>query len=481
MTSDVDERRARTGLALVADAVPTYAVLPGAVRQAHRRRRLRRIGAAAIVLVVVLGTAAGMAGVQDVNRVSPAAPTPAGPALPTRLGRPLPWEPTVRASPPGTAVAAFSGEGSGYVGDWFSWTTHVVGARTGVFRDAGTLTFPGQDAFLSPDGNLLAATEYGGGLTVVDLRTARARRMVPPDPVPNESYQPLAWAPDGRSFVVLRSRGQATTEAAGGYYARYEADLAVVDQPTGRYRLLDRIDRRAVAGVGDATSILGIRAAFSPDGRTVVYGVGRELRVRALDGPGVTFPLPVGAQLAGTGAVAPDGRGVALVTRSRCCSDVPARFDLSVLDPITGRVSAAPAYPSVDGADLRVVAWRGRTAVAVLSEGVVREERPRDPGGPAVSRMAVVTLRSGASRPDVVLRTVTGVEALDVPAQVAARSASAPAAEPSWYPVAWRWAVAAGLAALSLSGVVALVVVLVWSARRRRPLPRRRPRSSATS
>jgi dipeptidyl aminopeptidase/acylaminoacyl peptidase len=81
----------------------------------------------------------------------------------------------------------------------------AVSASGGGLRPLGPATLRGSGPRWSPDGSRVAFVQYGMtlSLSVLDLRTARVRRLFRLDPTMSQQFG-LAWSPDGRWLALSR-------------------------------------------------------------------------------------------------------------------------------------------------------------------------------------------------------------------------------------------------------------------------------------
>jgi hypothetical protein len=218
--------------------------LPDDLWARGRRRHRRRLAIGASVAAVVVALVVLVAG--------PALPGPFGhravapadrdPAVPSEVGRPWPWQPTVAEAPPGPAAVLVDGIGpfaefTPTSHDQRSLAVGVNGAYRVIRNDDGEL-------LLSPDGRYVASRSTMEetpdwdhfGTSILDLNTGRVRTF--------GEMSPVAWSPDGRTLL-------ARITSAGNR-------LVLLDTTTGAVRpLFDLVGR-----------VPEDFAAFSPDGRS---------------------------------------------------------------------------------------------------------------------------------------------------------------------------------------------------------------------
>ncbi|MFG2041410.1 hypothetical protein [Dactylosporangium sp. NPDC048998] len=260
-------------------------------------------------------------------------------ALPAGVDAPPLWAPTVAQAPPG-AVPIVVGGPSTAIGDILTGNESVVvfaggaaGARTMDVPYIGTAT-PGETLLLSPDGTRVAYGELRGLGTVVQNLLDGKASLVPG--TAEQGTSPIAWAPDGRTLLVVRY-----PEGSGG-------TVGTLDVATGVFG--------ALLDAGDTSLLVG---AYRPDG-TLAVQAGDRLCVFAGGRQQSCFKPPAGARLAGKGAWTPDGRSLALV------ADNGRASDLTLVAPDTGTPTGAAAF-RVDGVTtLRLLGWwpDGRAVMA---------------------------------------------------------------------------------------------------------------------
>jgi hypothetical protein len=397
-------------------------------------------------MIVALGVAVALGGGAVAGHGIPARVTGSAPALPSSVGRPWLWTPTVTQSPPGSASLIFGGSSpllNGLSSD--DDTIAVVGSayRRQVIENGGAA---GDNVLLSADGTRMAYTDIAldrdtAGIRVLDLRTGTVTRLADPARTADE-FAPAAWSPDGRRFVVYRDVSGAR-------------ELGVFDGTS--YRRL--------AGYGDDAPPDPYLAAFSPDGSRIAYQVDDHVTIAGADGSTIaSYPLPAHAYLAGKGAWLPDGRSVAYVGPDR------DTWTITVLDAATGKPAGTALAPVHDVSALRLLGWRDATHAVAVG---YRRSWPSSyaPDGDITAYDRVGGVRILVTGPDTTaLVTDLPGSALSVDVASNALSTPGPASRAPILPMPSGWAAAfilIGYAACAVLGTV--VVALVRRSRRSRP------------
>jgi hypothetical protein len=459
----------RRALDEAAAAVPPVRLPPDLWRRGRRSRRRRRwaaVGAAgaAVVLAVALALQVARPGDPTVGRSSD--------AVPAELHLPWMWQATVQQAPAGPASVIFGGYAGGLRGEdhFFDHEGKVaIVGRGGSYRmllyGLHVEMVPGQNVALSPDGSAVAQGHLDGTdpawIVVTDLATGRSAGHRGPDGK-TCCGEPVAWAPDGRSLLVL------DFEPATSMYR--PSRLAWLDLTTGAARVLVEL--------GDRDGLRPVSlAAFSPDGRRVAVSLDDEVRLLDLDGRTLwRTPLGAGRYLAGTAAFTPDGRRIATVAQQGCRSACDSaslaarRWRVGYLDAGTGTDAIGPELPAVTGMTVRAIGWRHGTDLVALAYrpvgGLVSDSSDTD-----YYNVDSVTLL--ALRPDGVtetlLRPPAGVVGLDLARDlVDAGRFGGPAPAPAVFPA--RWVIVIPLLGLGLPALA--VGLLLFGVTRR--LVRRR-------
>lgn len=263
---------------------------------------------------------------------------------------------TARASgqPNGRVAAAFIGAHTG--GDlseiWIAAAVAVDGPRYRFL----------QSPIISPDGRY--TLEYDDGNVLVDLATGqRTRHFLGRD------QRIAAWSADGGT-LAYRDLGADTYgvwdfrrgRGLGEYrwHSFQHDEVGQVKSSTG-----------AEANPLDTEAAL----ALSPDGGRLAVQDGRRLLLYRIGEPSPyqQIDLP-DAELAGTAAWTPDGRGVLLAVAGTCtvCPDPRYRrtWQLVTVDADTGRRLASPAYPvQTSVTRLEVLGWLGVGEPVVQARG----------------------------------------------------------------------------------------------------------------
>jgi Tol biopolymer transport system component len=276
-------------------------------------------------------------------------------------------------------------------------------------RPLPTIVFGRETPFptISPGGKQVAqvvARRGGAEVRVTSVATGRTRVVARVIVAKLEPYRDVEWSPDGRRLAYKRGRVWEVISVAGRPSARsvVRADLggfawspegtriAFVSK-TGDGRagtLRATLDVMRIDGRGRRTLFVepnpyasSPEATWSPDGRTIVFGIQeppRILTVRAAGGParqlsGGSGPLwaPEGDELAFTGR-GPRGASEVFVMRG----DGSGQRRLTTTRPPDGR---RPLGWSPRG---DAIVYGGDSALAVMtSDGSKRRELCRFPGG----------------------------------------------------------------------------------------------------
>ena len=434
-------------LRALAEHAPTTSMPAGLFDRARRRRWWRLAATGAAVLLVLLGGYALT--LADLRPLPPAA-GPGG--IPQALADPPVWTDQVSDSPPGAAAVVFRGpavpDRQPFIGS--SSPTAVVGLTSDVYR----VVYPSQASLaLSPDGRTLLLPHLNDTnemrtrdwrTDALDLVTGRRRTFA-------TGVVPLGWSADGKHALLMQwNRWNEPDGLVGGIN---DMTVRVVAWPSGQTEWSVYVPRPdAVEGETNYP------VALSPDGAALAVSTSHELRVYGRNGA-LRWKRPLAGQdvLAGLAAWRDDG--LIAVVRRGALSSWAATGDASLtfVDAATGDERPGPGLPVARSVfSLKVVAWRGDTAYAVL--------RTRTGEDSPASHASFVRLVPGAAAPETILAP-DGVEDLNVATDYVA--VMRPAGTPSY--------------GLSLSGLASAavpytlpvvlgvtVVVLFWSRRRRR-------------
>jgi len=251
---------------------------------------------------------------------------------------------------------AFSPDGKLLAGESDGHTVRIWEARTG--REVRTLK--GHTAALhkvawSPDGKRLASAASLDAVRVWDAETGKELRMVKPQS--GNSYNPLAWSPDGRTLVLDTADRHSSV-----------LDLMAVDNPGAL---------RTVPACADAISV-----SWSPDGKTVASGgIFGDVAVTDVETGARTelHPGPAMSHLTGL-AWSPDSKQLAAATYGAVTRVVnPTTGEATATLTDAGQVSAwspskwlAAAGP---GPDYQLLLWQpggGRRVLPAHKSGGVR-------------------------------------------------------------------------------------------------------------
>ncbi|MET7668868.1 hypothetical protein [Micromonospora luteifusca] len=428
-----------------------------AARTRHRRRRAAVAGALA-VLVLLLGTGYAL---HPVALPMPASPRHDTPGLPTRLVDPPLRTASVRDSAPGAAAMLFGGPAVRT--GWFETRMGVVAADADRYRvlDAGSVV-AGFEALLSPDGRYVWA-----GPSLLDLKTGRFT------PGRADGY-PLAFAPNGERLVYADDETGFTPPNT--YSTPY---VGVYDRQRGTDVLRVRVASAWIAP--------GRTAAVSPDGGELALQVRDEVwltRVADAGADRVAEPyrkLPLaGGRLAGAGSWLPDGRSVAVLSRS-ACTDCPVSsyrrtWTMELRSTVDGRPLAGAAFPSLPSRSfVQLLGWRSADE-AVALVGVPSPEAVDQPEShdiawgpyhePDTEAVELVVLRRGAPTPEVLFRTPEGITDLSVAADLAIAGAVRESGRADYGPPPF-WALAVGFVLAVLVALPVLSLLRRWRGRRR--------------
>jgi len=429
---DLLESRVRSGLAVLADAVPipSPAGVPRLAPAPSRHRGGWFVPAAvgACVVLVVLGVVLLNGGPWRTT-VAPADPRrPA--TVPRVFGGDNLLTASVQRAPAGRAAVVISEEFDEYL-FMESAQTLVVGADSNSYRTLGSNDYSGElyfSAQLSWDGRWVAAGLQDGDIRLLDLETGDERRIRVPGGDGMTGI--LAAAPDWRHLVA----GVWVQDPNGG-------------SPTLRPYLLDLRTGDAMPLFDDTVKA----AAFSPDGtRIAVQAVGR-IYVVNLAGRQLSSIATGSADLAGDGAWSPDGRFLVTVERSSD-NEWPWPPDTVRFVPVDPATPKAEIPPTLRAHVRNVVGWRS------TDELVLGEHRPDN-------ALIVRDVRTGKSRVLAAMPFIGGVDsaALGLLPDLTTRPVGGEdrGPWPMWFVVPL---VVVG------SVVAAVVAGIVWLARRRRRL-----------
>ncbi|GAA3750970.1 hypothetical protein GCM10022225_39170 [Plantactinospora mayteni] len=480
----------REVLAEVGESMPPARLTPDVWRrgrQARRRSRLRRSGAAGLVVLLV-----ALALPWSLSRPYPVPWTAgdAGPAVPSRLALPWMWQATVQMDPPGPASVLFGGDSIGLRGtDIFDseGKLAVVGRNSGDYRmllyGGWDSIAAGENALLAPDGTRVAQSYLEGsgldataGVTIVDLTTGRSTQHGARHGT--GCCEPVAWAPDGGSLLVSVTGSAEVTDPNTGYIWHPER-LALLDLATDALvPLRDFTPARAIRTAS--------RAAFAPDGQTLAVTEGS--MVRLVDRTGtVRWSAELGDRtyLAGTGAFSADGSRITTVTLDGCLDEcdeaalAARRWSVGFLDAATGRPLPGAGFAVVTGLAVRALGWaNGRELVVLRYEPEAGAHKTRDQGWNDTGWYETGHVTLLALGPDGSTRTLIDppddVLTMDVAQDLlTAGRFGGPSSTASMFPARGIiWVAAIPLGCLSaVVGVVALLVV--YAVRRRRTAARR--------
>ncbi|MEU4551103.1 hypothetical protein EV382_5786 [Micromonospora violae] len=446
---------------LAAD-VPPARVPEGLFDAARTRHRRRRAAVAGAVVVLVLLLSVGYA-LHPVALPLPAGPRHDPPGLPTKLVDPPLRTASVGYSAPGVAAMLFGGPAVRT--NWFETRMGVVAADDDRYRVLdGDPAVAGFEASLSPDGRYAWV-----GDSLIDLKSGKT---LPDRP---DGY-PLAFAPNGKRLVYADPD---TTFTSPNTYST--PSVGVYDRDRG-------MDVLRVP-VGTAWIPPGRTAALSPDGDDLALQIRDEVWLTRVDDAGadrVAEPyrkLPLaGGRLAGAGSWLPDGRSVAVLSRSTCTEcPVPSyrrTWTVALRSAVDGTRLADPAFPPLRSRSfVQLLGWRSADeAVALVGvPGPEAEDLPEEHDiawGPyhevGTEAVELVVLRRGATAPDVLFRTPEGITDLSVAADLAISGAVRESGRPHYGPPPF-WALAAGF-------VLAVLVAMPVLSRLRGRRDRRRIR-----
>ncbi|OZV76733.1 hypothetical protein CA850_26305 [Micromonospora echinospora] len=393
--------------------------------------------------------------------------------MPDRLAAPLWGTDSVRKRPLGRASVIFTselwwwGEANGAVA--------AVGASSDEYRVFwdDELGRAGERVLLSPDGSRVALTDQ-----VIDLGDGRSRRLPRMSGV--ATIGPAAWSPQGDQLAVLgTTRADVVQPDSAEEYRVTRAVLALVNLTSGSLSTIADVEPRSVVD--------GFVVAFAPDGRRLAYQSGNTVVVADVDGTEHSrFAVPDDTRLAGKGAWTPDGRGLTLVTQSRCCAGeaYPSRWRLHVVDPVTGQDQPAPVLPEqANLTALRLMGWspQGEAVVARYHPEPAEKVVGFEAGigmtdSVRVSRVDVTALHPGAQPRVLIATPVDGVQALDVASGLIASGAIRRGHPPTGLGPNTKILIC--VVTLALLATTTLVVVMVRRFRRLGPAGKRQATTS---
>ncbi|SIN15518.1 hypothetical protein [Micromonospora cremea] len=383
-----------------------------------RRRRRRQVGAVLGTLVAVLVSVPLL--LPALPDAGPVPTSPDRPVVPSRAYPPLTGEATINEDPPGPAVLLVTGDRELRGSDIWGWEGRsLVVAADGSYRLARTVgeTTAGTGGLLlSPDGRQLAAQpglegsdwpdDPLGTTMIVDLASGQMRHYA--------GGLPVAWAPDGRSLLVM-------SHTLDGQLGR----LSLLDPATGALHQLPRI-----TGAFHTGNV----AAFAPDGSRLAVATTDALYIVDL---AASTTRTLGAltprdRLAGPGAWTPDGNRLATWAIGDCedggsCDEkrlAGRQIRIEYRDAATGAPASGPALPPARGLAARLLGWQ-RDGDAVVAEYQPEEgtiKRPDDPlwsetGWWQVGAVELREFRPDGSRPTLV-ELPSSALFVDVPANL---------------------------------------------------------------
>jgi hypothetical protein len=446
-------------LRAAADEVPTYDVMDAAIGLGRRRRRRAALASTAAGVVVLALLAFALIPLIGQRGSVFTGESPAGPALPDRIGSPGAFSASVTHSPPGPASVMFT-ERSGVLTDGDRLV--VVGTANDTYRTLSTSrAAAGRTALLSPDGGRIA---YSTGLDIIiaDLHTGALKTFLSPV-TGSDEVVPAVWLADGSGLIVL-----STTYADDPTKEGIAKGLGILDI-SGGYE-----------GFATGTWPIaphGFTVAVSPDSTRVAYQYSDFITVYVrVSGAKSRITLPdQQTVLAGRGAWTPDGRSLTVVHRDT--GDYQARrWELRVLDPATGVERDSSYRPSLAPASvIRLLGWDSRTGHPVVV-GFDADQTVEDfgyGGNPLdeakIQRIGVYELDNGGFR--TLLAPTEGITNLDVADSIVAAGLTRPGHPP-------RTLSPIGLTAVVLAALVlaALAVRRWWRQRAVRSTLRERPR-----
>lgn len=378
----------------IAGRAPEVRIPPGLYRRARRRHRFRATAAVLSVVAVVALVAVPFTDIGD--RADRVAAGGGSAGLPDRISMP-PWY--TSDEPAGPAAAAFDGavpQADNEDFDWPWWRAGhtvypsvVVGLHADTYRVVrGAYTVSTE---LSPDGRYLLIQDR----RVLDLSTGRTRQALPPRP---SAPVTGAWSADGTRILYVEDR---ETTVVAWPSLRVEARFRHPDQMP--------VDQDV---------------ALSPDGSMLAVHSNGRLSVYRADGTRVwtsredltsdiTYSDIGQMRIGGRAAWRPDGQLVVFGRSDLTCDDCgthPGTWKIEMvagLDGDTPGLIVAPSYPVFRSVlDVRIVAWRGEAAYAVVtwSRG----------GTDEVGRVGLVRMRPGEGAFEWVLKAPDGVTSMQV-------------------------------------------------------------------
>ncbi|HLL69127.1 MAG TPA: hypothetical protein VK453_25940 [Micromonosporaceae bacterium] len=440
----------REGLHALAEQAPAPTVPPGLFDRARRRHRQR--WAAATIAVVAVFTLAGYGVTRpDVANEQQFAGGPAG--IPRTVSDPPAWTQELTKSPIGAASVVFRGPA---VPDRHPFRESIAPtALVGLTADTYRVVYPFEATLaLSPDGRTLLMPHFdeeGADLRARHFRTDALDLASGATQALAAGYVPLGWSVDGKRALLVRrhfwdDQGEPTER---------DLTVSVVSWASGQQEWSVHIPRR-----DPADDLLAAPVALSPDGSMLAVSTSHELRVYHRDGTLRWKTSLTGMEVvAGPAAWRDDGRLAVLRRSARPGSSEPDLWTLGYVDAASGRPLPDPGLPTVQSTiDVRVTAWRGDTAYAVVqaaSDGASRR-----------MQASLVRLAPGASSPETILAPA-GVSALNVATDYVdqTRTATAPSYGLSVTGVlALLW----GFGQYVVIGtVIAALVWVIWRRRRR--------------
>ncbi|MFI5955597.1 TolB family protein [Cryptosporangium sp. NPDC051539] len=231
-------------------------------------------------------------------------------------------------------------------------------------QDYGVVTMQ-----LAPDGSRLAvgdATGDGTDVLVADLTTGSERRF-PIEAGPAGLIEVLAWSADARQLAVAAGSLYVLDVESGRFTKVGSPDAASPEKSEllpGEQPLPGGAEPPALSSgsPGSYDEPGGVQAAFSPDGRSIVFDDGSDIEVYPADGSGSPVLLTDRTvRLAGPNAWSPDGARVLVLRDEATAYD--GTTSLLAIDVASKQAERLARFGLVEFSEPVPVGWRSADEV----------------------------------------------------------------------------------------------------------------------